>query len=106
MVLGSVLHWPWSQPWTCFAASAIDSSSWSVSSRTSGESVPVFSPSRAVHLDDPPDDVAHRVALGVRRRPEHGGDELLGLAAPEAIGRSVVAAGTGKHLRGGQCAGQ
>ncbi len=54
---------------------------------------------RSIHLDDPANDVAHRVTVGVRRHPEHGGEELLGLTAPEAIGRSVVAACSGEQLR-------
>ena len=83
--VGSVLHWPWSQPCTCRAASAVAGSAWSVRRRTSGARVPPPSSLRPVELEDPADDVAHRVALGVGRRPEHGGDELLGLAAPEPI---------------------
>ena len=53
----------------------------------------------SVQLEDPPHDVAHRVALGVGRGPEHGGDELLGLAAPEAIVRCLLGSGAGEHLR-------
>ena len=106
MVLGSVDHWPWSQPRTCFAASAIDSSSWSVSSRTSGESVPVFSPSgRSIST-------THRTTLRIEwpsvfaATHSIAGDELLGLTAPEAIRRAVVTSGTGKQLRGGERSGQ
>ncbi len=53
-----------------------------------------------VELEDPSDDVAHRVPLGVGGGPEHGGDELLGLAPPESIVGPLVAACSGQHLGG------
>ena len=52
-----------------------------------------------VELEHPLHDVAHRVALGVRRRPEHSGEQLLGLALPELMIGLASGAATGKHLR-------
>ena len=56
----------------------------------------------AVEVEYPLDDAAHRLALGVGRGPQHGGDQLFGLAPPEAVVRAFLSPAAGQHLRGGE----
>ena len=61
---------------------------------------------RSVEFEHPAHDVAHGVAFGVCCCPEHGGEDLVGLAPPEPVMRSVVAACPGEHLGGSERACQ
>ena len=61
---------------------------------------------RPVEFQHPLDDVAHRVAVGVRRSPEHAGEQLLCLTLPELVVRLTSCTAAGKHLGGGHRPGQ
>ena len=106
LVLGSVPHWPCNHPWT-WRAWLGDRLVLVVGEqphkRCERARVVVVG---SVHLDDPPHDVAHRVAIGVGCDPQHGGEELFGLTPPEAVGRAILASRSGEQLGGCESARQ